>query len=161
MLPFCSTCCLQIFLLSSPVPSLTFYLQAFLRAIKKADRFLISTCLCIGYSLFGSSSLSAKGKRRFYICVLVQRKIAVWVAKKPDIIGLFAGDIFFVSTLWSEWGDLNPRPLGPEPSALPAALHPVFHSLLIIWIFLPDVKCFAGSRGRKMRWGLFAPREVL
>ena len=27
--------------------------------------------------------------------------------------------------LWSEWGDLNPRPLGPEPSALPAALHPV------------------------------------
>ena len=32
--------------------------------------------------------------------------------------------------LWSEWGDLNPRPLGPEPSALPAALHPV--SLTII-----------------------------
>ena len=30
---------------------------------------------------------------------------------------------------WSEWGDLNPRPLGPEPSALPAALHPgyLFH----------------------------------
>ena len=26
--------------------------------------------------------------------------------------------------LWSEWRDLNPRPLGPEPSALPAALHP-------------------------------------
>ena len=25
---------------------------------------------------------------------------------------------------WSEWRDLNPRPLGPEPSALPAALHP-------------------------------------
>ena len=25
---------------------------------------------------------------------------------------------------WSEWGDLNSRPLGPEPSALPAALHP-------------------------------------
>ncbi len=24
----------------------------------------------------------------------------------------------------SEWRDLNPRPLGPEPSALPAALHP-------------------------------------
>ena len=32
--------------------------------------------------------------------------------------------------IWSEWGDLNPRPLGPEPSALPAALHPV--SLTII-----------------------------
>ena len=25
--------------------------------------------------------------------------------------------------LWSEWRDLNPRPLGPEPSTLPAALH--------------------------------------
>ena len=26
--------------------------------------------------------------------------------------------------IWSEWRDLNPRPLGPEPSALPSALHP-------------------------------------
>ena len=25
---------------------------------------------------------------------------------------------------WSECGDLNPGPLGPEPSALPSALHP-------------------------------------
>ena len=51
---------------------------------------------------FAVEQQSTKGKRRFYICVLIQRKIAVWVAKKPDIIGLFAGDIFFVSTLWSE-----------------------------------------------------------
>ena len=28
------------------------------------------------------------------------------------------------ATTWSEWGDLNSRPLGPEPSALPTALHP-------------------------------------
>ena len=92
------------------VPSLepvgSFFLQhiwfLLFRVIKKADRFLLSICLCIWYLLFGSSSLSTKGKRRFYICVLVQRKIAVWAAKKPDIIGLFAGDIFFVSTLWSE-----------------------------------------------------------
>ena len=27
-------------------------------------------------------------------------------------------------SFWSEWGDLNSRPLGPEPSALPSALHP-------------------------------------
>ena len=27
--------------------------------------------------------------------------------------------------LWSEWRESNPRPLGPEPSALPTALHPV------------------------------------
>ena len=26
--------------------------------------------------------------------------------------------------LWSEWRDLNSRPLGPEPSTLPTALHP-------------------------------------
>ena len=65
--------------------------------------YLIFTCV-------GSSSLSTKGKRRFYICVLVQRKIAVWVAKKPDIIGLFARDIFFVSTLWRSRGDSNTRP---------------------------------------------------
>ena len=36
--------------------------------------------------------------------------------KGSDLNGVF---------IWSEWGDLNPRPLGPEPSALPAALHPV------------------------------------
>ena len=75
---------------------------------------MISICLCIWYLLFGSSSLPTKGKRRFYICVLVQRKIAVWVAKKPDIIGLFARDIFFVSTLWSECGDSNTRHLAPK-----------------------------------------------
>ena len=32
---------------------------------------------------------------------------------------------FGLSLIWSEWGDLNSRPLGPEPSALPSALHPV------------------------------------
>ena len=82
---------------------------------------MISICLCIGYSLFGSSSLSTKGKRRFYICVSVQRKIAVWVAKKPDIFGLFAGDIFFVSTLWYARLDSNQRPLESELSGCQAA----------------------------------------
>ena len=32
--------------------------------------------------------------------------------------------------LWSEYRDLNPRPLGPEPSALPAALYPEEGKLL-------------------------------
>ena len=40
--------------------------------------------------------------------------------------------------LWSECGDLNPGPLGPEPSALPTALHPVSPS--IIRFFDPNVK---------------------
>ena len=95
--------CVTRIVFSSPFASrIGISVFSFFRVTKKADRFLISICLCIGYLLFGSSSLFTKGKRRFYICVLVQRKIAVWVAKKPDIFGLFAGDIFFVSTLWSE-----------------------------------------------------------
>ena len=32
---------------------------------------------------------------------------------------------FARSSRWSEWRDLNPRPHGPEPCALPTALHPV------------------------------------
>ena len=35
-------------------------------------------------------------------------------------------------SFWSECGDLNSGPLGPEPSALPSALHPVFDSFVII-----------------------------
>ena len=46
---------------------------------------------------------TGRSQRGICICVLVQRKIAVWVAKKPDIIGLFAGDIF-----------LSPHYGGPE-----------------------------------------------
>ena len=34
--------------------------------------------------------------------------------------------------IWSEWGDLNSRPLGPEPSALPTALHPEIIFAIII-----------------------------
>ena len=37
---------------------------------------------------------------------------------------------------WSEWHDLNMRPLGPEPSALPTALHPVPSFLINNSIFL-------------------------
>ena len=64
--------------------------------------------LCFGKTEGHASQYKIhKEKRRFYICVLAQRKIAVWVAKKPDIFGLFAGDIFFVSTLWYGQQDLN------------------------------------------------------
>ena len=31
---------------------------------------------------------------------------------------------------WSEWRDLNSRPLDPQSSALPAALHPVSRSII-------------------------------
>ena len=47
---------------------------------------------------------------------MVQRKIAVWIVKKPDIFGLFAGDIFFVYTLWYARLDSNQRPLESELS---------------------------------------------
>ena len=55
-----------------------------------------------------------KGKTAILHLRFGTEKIAVWAAKKPDIIGLFAEDIFFVSTLWSEWGDSNARSLDPK-----------------------------------------------
>jgi len=67
-------------------------------------------------SVKGYAAFVAKGKRRFRIYDLVDLKIAVWVAKKPDIFGLFAGDIFFVSTLWYARLDSNQRPLESELS---------------------------------------------
>ena len=70
-------------------------------------------------AFFGNSSPNTKGKRRFYICVSAQRKIAVWVAKKPDIIGLFAGDIYFVSVLWWERMDSNHRSEAQQIYSLP------------------------------------------
>ena len=45
-------------------------------------------------------------------------------AEMPHFRAAFLLCIFFINTIWSEWRDLNPRPLGPEPSALPTALHP-------------------------------------
>jgi hypothetical protein len=33
-------------------------------------------------------------------------------------------------SIWSEWRESNPRPLGPEPSTLPSALHPEVTILL-------------------------------
>ena len=45
-------------------------------------------------------------------------------AEMPHFRAAFLLCIFFINTFWSEWRDLNPRPLGPEPSALPTALHP-------------------------------------
>ncbi len=38
---------------------------------------------------------------------------------------------------WSEWRDLNPRPLGPEPSTLPTALHPDA-SEMILYCLSPE-----------------------
>ena len=48
-------------------------------------------------------------------------------SKKPGngwCAWLFARRIYTGNSLWSEWRDLNPRPHGPEPCALPTALHP-------------------------------------
>ena len=47
---------------------------------------------------------------------------------------------------WSEWRDLNPRPHGPEPCALPTALHP--DSFCIIAGFSRPVKCRPAVRRR-------------
>ena len=49
--------------------------------------------------------------------------------------------------IWSEWRDLNSRPLDPQSSALPTALHPdtptsLEVSLVIIARFFPKCKLF-------------------
>ena len=49
---------------------------------------------------------------------------------------------------WSECGDLNSGPLGPEPSALPAALHPV--KLCYYTPFSPFVKDYFAEPKAKL-----------
>ena len=55
--------------------------------------------------------------------VLVKRLFSAVLSKIKD--GYSDTHCIRITVLsWSEWRDLNPRPLGPEPSALPTALHP-------------------------------------
>ena len=46
-------------------------------------------------------------------------------AEMPHFRAAFLLCIFFINTIWSEWGDSNSRHLAPKASALPTALHPV------------------------------------
>ena len=53
--------------------------------------------------------------------------------------------------VWSEWRDLNSRPLDPQSSALPTALHPDFSLLLscgsqLVYISMPFIKMQAFFR---------------
>ena len=64
---------------------------------------------------------------------MVQRKIAVWVAKKPDIFGLFAGDIFFVYTLWYARLDSNQRPSESESDALSNCATGAYQNGMKLW----------------------------
>ena len=63
---------------------------------------------------------------------------------------------------WSEWRDLNPRPHGPEPCALPTALHPDSYIIIVVlpvsvkggvWPFLG--KTGSGKRKSPTEVGLF------
>ena len=65
-------------------------------------------------------------------------------SKKARYNRAFRRRHLFVSTLWSEWRDLNSRPHGPEPCALPAALHPDasenryrFLSAFLLYVLFP------------------------
>lgn len=67
----------------------------------------------------------------------------------------------FLSTVfWSEWRDLNSRPLGPEPSTLPTALHPdALSSFTIIVAFQIKVKdyfskCRSGNPASAMNYAI-------
>ena len=57
----------------------------------------------------------------------------------------------FQDFYWSEWRDLNSRPLDPQSSALPTALHPDFSLLLscgsqLVYISMPFIKMQAFFR---------------
>ena len=54
-------------------------------------------------------------------------RVQFWGIEKAETLWksrLSAFDIQIVSASWSEWRDLNPRPLGPEPSAIPSFATP-------------------------------------
>ena len=74
-----------------------------------------------------SSSLVARSKKLQVSCDTCSFFVIIdlLLSKKP--VAYATG--FFQ---WSEWGDLNSRPLGPEPSALPTALHPEISFIIII-----------------------------
>ena len=55
--------------------------------------------------VFELAARLATGKPDFMVQVPHKRNIRFPQKREPDI--------------WSEWRDLNPRPLGPEPSAIP------------------------------------------
>ena len=52
-----------------------------------------------------------------------------------------------IELIWSEWRDLNSRPLDPQSSALPAAPHPVVPKFSL----LPACRLFADRRGAPFR----------
>ena len=98
-----------------------------------------------------SSGISSKGKGRFYIYESEFRKTAFGQQKKPDRIGLFAGYIFFVPSLWQGQKDSNslaaalscrgseaplglhslPRPEFESPFRLPKVIPPGWVGLLL------------------------------
>ena len=64
---------------------------------KKRQVVSVTVCRpCTVFSCYLGSYLSSKGKSRFCIYEFETLKNGVWVAKKPDKLGLFAGYIFFV-----------------------------------------------------------------
>ena len=73
-----------------------------------------------------SSSTLTKVYIAFLSCSYIQRISAQYIKNDFDATHKkVAASFVSLAATWSEWRDLNPRPLGPEPSTLPTALHPV------------------------------------
>ena len=107
--------------------------QTFLRVIKKADRFLISICLCIIIRLCESSRHPTKGKHHFYIRQNGLRKFCRINGENPDKIGVFTGYIYFVALLW--WGkvDSNHRSHWQQIYSLPPLAAREFPHIIWSW----------------------------
>ena len=52
------------------------------------------------YSVIREFDTALKWKTAVYIFKYASRNPGIWEAKNPDKIGLFAGNIYFVSTFW-------------------------------------------------------------
>lgn len=65
---------------------------------------------------YRSSNLVNFGKTAKNIYGFWHSNFGFWVWKKSDKIGLFAGNIFFIALIWSEW-EMLPFPASGIPSA--------------------------------------------
>ena len=78
------------------------------------------------------------------VCVFLIFSPFVRLAEKTEKPETFRFRAFY----WSEWRDLNSRPLDPQSSALPTALHPV---ILFVAVPYRSQLCYISMASNKMQ----------
>ena len=80
---------------------------------------------------------------------------AKWV--RSDFCKKVGASDMQLAPTWSEWGDSNSRPHGPEPCALPTALHPE----IIIFLFHTEITCWTAAGATRAATGSASTQDVL